>query len=107
MGSSKKPQEWCCQCLGLLLHQTYQLHPLLLKKLHSIVTGTVQGYAHHALVAVRESVKGVKGVVKTVARLLVEVAVVKDVKDVVMQCVKVIASLNVRLPATVYVGDRA
>ena len=60
------------------------------KKLHSIVTGTVQDYAHHALVAVRESVKGVKGVVKTVARLLVEVAVVKDVKDVVMQCVKVI-----------------
>lgn len=107
MGSSKKPQEWCCQCLGLLLHQTYQLHPLLLKKLHSIVMGTVQGYAHHALVAVRESVKGVKGVVKTVARLLVEVAVVKDVKDVVMQCVKVIASLDVRLPATVYVGDRA
>lgn len=77
------------------------------KRLHSIVTVTVQDYAHHALAVVKENAKGAKEVVKTVARLLVEVAVVKDVKDVVMQCVKVIASLDVRLPATVYVGDRA
>ena len=60
-----------------------------------------------AQMAVRESVKGAKGVVKMVVSLLVGVAVVKDVKDVVMQCVKVIALLDVRLPATAYVGDHA
>jgi len=59
-----------------------------------------------AQMAVRENVKDVKVVVKTVVRPLVEVNVVKDVRDVVMQCVKVIASLDARLPATAYVEDR-
>ena len=79
---------------------------LLPKKLHSIVTATVLDYALHALVVVKESVKDVKVVVKTVVRPLVEVNVVKDVRGVVMQCVKVIASLDARLPATAYVEDR-
>ena len=63
---------------------------LLPKKLHSIVTVTALDYALHALVAVREDVKGAKGVVKMDASLLVEVAVDKGAKDAVMQCARVI-----------------
>ena len=50
----------------------------------------VLAYALHALVVVKERVKVVKGVAKTVARQLVAADVDKVVKDVVMQCVKVI-----------------
>ena len=60
-----------------------------------------------AQMAVRESVKGAKGVVKMVVSLLVGVAVVKDVKDVVMQCVKAIALQDVKLHVTVSVVNRA
>ena len=80
---------------------------MLQKKLRSIAMATVQDYVPHALVVVKENVRDAREVVKMVVRPPVEVVVAKDVKDVVMQCVKAIASLDVRLPATVYVGDRA
>lgn len=63
---------------------------MLQKRLRSIVTAIVLDYAPHALVAVKESVRDVREVVKTVARQLVAVGVGKVAKDVVMQCVKVI-----------------
>lgn len=77
------------------------------KRLHSIVTGTVQDYAHHALVVVKENAKGVKVVVKMGVNPLVEIVAVKDVKDVATQCVKVIALQDVRLLATASVEDLA
>lgn len=63
---------------------------MLQKKLRSIAMATVQDYVPHALVVVKENVRVVREVVKTVARLLVAVDVDKVVKDAVMQCVKVI-----------------
>ena len=77
------------------------------KRLHSIVTVTVQDYAHHALAVVKENAKGVKAAVKMDANLLVELVVAKDVKDVVMQCAKAIALQDVKLHVTASVGNRA
>jgi len=61
------------------------------KKLHSIVTGTVQDYALHALAVVRESARDVKAVVRMAVKTHVEMVVGKDAKDVVMQPVRVTA----------------
>ena len=80
---------------------------MLQKRLRSIVTAIVLDYAPHALVAVRENAKGVKAAVKMDANLLVELVVVKDVKDVVMQCAKAIALQDVKLHVTVSVVNRA
>ena len=77
------------------------------KRLHSIVTVTVQDYAHHALAVVKENAKGAKEVVKMDVNPLAETVAVKDVKDVVTQCVKAIALLDVRLLATASVEDLA
>jgi len=63
---------------------------MLQKKLHSIAMAIVLAYALRALVVVKERVRVVKGVVKTVARQLVAVDVDKVAKGAVMQCVKVI-----------------
>ena len=77
------------------------------KRHPSIAMEIAQDYVHHVLVAVKESVKAVKVVAKMDVKQHAVADADKDVKDVVMQCAKVIASLDVRLPATVYVGDRA
>ena len=63
---------------------------MLQKKLHSIAMAIVLAYALRALVVVKERVRVVKGVEKTVARQLVAVDVDKVAKGAVMQCVKVI-----------------
>ena len=80
---------------------------MLQKRLRSIVTAIVLDYAPHALVAVKESVRDVREVVKTVARQLVAVGVGKVAKDVVMQCAKAIALQDVKLHVTVSVVNRA
>ena len=72
------------------MHQAFLLYLMLQKKLHSIAMAIVLAYALHALVVVKERVRVVKGVAKTVVRQLVAADVDKVVKDVVMQCVKVI-----------------
>ena len=63
---------------------------MLQKKLHSIAMAIVLAYALRALVVVKERVRDVREVVKTVARPLVAVGVGKGAKDAVMQCAKVI-----------------
>ena len=61
------------------------------QKLHNIVKEIALAYAPHALVAVKGNAKDAKVVVKMDVNLLVEIAVVKDAKDVVTKCVKVTA----------------
>lgn len=60
------------------------------KRLHSIVTGTVQDYAHHALAVVKENAKGVREVVKMDAKQHVPMDVGNVAKEGVAQCVKAI-----------------
>ena len=77
------------------------------KRLLSIAKETAPDYAPHALVVVRENARVAKEVVKMDVNPLAETVAVKDVKDVVTQCVKAIALLDVRLLATASVEDLA